>query len=117
MTITTVKPPISVKEMILRVGKLIDSEKYKQVKGQLATKDCERCYLGLVAQVLVDEGYYKWVPSTYCKSVYLKATPAGHKAGISWYYYRTLLCKIVPFFDQHNYSYQQIHAEVKKKTS
>jgi hypothetical protein len=51
---------ISLRELLQKVDKLIDSNKYKQIEGDLAAGDCGRCYLGLVCQALVDKGYYEW---------------------------------------------------------
>jgi len=50
----------TVKEILQKVDELIKSNKYHQITRRLSNGNCGRCYLGLVCQVLVDEGYYTW---------------------------------------------------------
>lgn len=49
--------------ILQKVGQLIENNKFKQGRGCLRSvfkgEEC-RCYVGLIAEVLVEEGFYKW---------------------------------------------------------
>jgi hypothetical protein len=72
---------LSVKEILAKVDKLIASGRYTQTTAVLRRNECERCYLGLVTQVLVDEGYYNWGYDTTFNKYILIATEKGIAAG------------------------------------
>jgi hypothetical protein len=74
---------LTIKEVLPEVDKLIKSGKYTKTESALARTGCKRCYLGLIAQVLVDKGYYEWREFD-CggdTKLYLELTPVGAAAG------------------------------------
>jgi hypothetical protein len=72
----------TVKEILQKVDELIKSNKYHQITRRLSNGNCGRCYLGLVCQVLVDEGYYTWGNHWLTEANYiLKPTEKGITAG------------------------------------
>jgi hypothetical protein len=74
---------LTIKELLQKVSVLIESNKYKKIRGGLKEGAYSRCYLGLVAQTLVDEGYYEWrtdYPSNL-HTYYLEPTVKGQTAG------------------------------------
>lgn len=121
---------ISLRSIVEKVEKLIKSKKYKQIRGKLSAGGCERCYLGLVGQVLVDEGLYEWKEADKgLESFFLKATEKGKTYGLPSL--RTSISvplfpvsvkhdgarwKIAALNDQYRLSYEKIHELVKAET-
>jgi hypothetical protein len=80
------------KELLQRVELLIKSGKYKKINGRLSDGTCGRCYLGLAAQVLVDEGYYEW-RSDVEHEIFLVPTAKGLEEGLNEHHMQSNLPK------------------------
>lgn len=88
---------MSLEEVLSKITKLIESQKYKKITNRLASANCERCYLGLVLQVLVDEGYFRWVEGDTGYNLRPGLTEKGLKAGYKNQYGTTLITCIPKF--------------------
>lgn len=72
---------MNLEETLSEVTKLIESQRYKKIIHRLASANCERCYLGLVIQVLVDQGYFRWIEGDTGYNLRPGLTEKGLKAG------------------------------------